>query len=379
MGIFRLRVLDGSAALALGVVLAISCWPVAAWGDAASPWWPGEVIGEPSGAVAHVAITHEDLALDLRPLAHMSPTPQPVRVSAIYQVRNDAAATTAPLVFLADRAQPGTSNVTVTVDDTALAATATELRQIPDAWRPPKTTPSVVDGSALEYQSTAGMAFAFTAVIPPGPHRLAVSYAALPGRYVHFGDQTSAGTAVWQIGYVLAPARQWASFGDLSIRVLLPTGWRAHATPELIRAGDELVGQFSGLPADSLALSAAYPVDPHFLTFWELLAPLWPLCVLLLAITMAAAAAVPGFTTQRWPFILSGPIWAVPALWLWMARGYVTPPADQYVIEGKFDLSGCAMLPGALMIAGIAAAAGLFAVAIPMFVGAAIWARVRSR
>jgi hypothetical protein len=38
---------------------------------------------------------------------------------------------------------------------------------------------------------------------------------------------------------------------------------------------------------------------------------------------------------------------------------------------------GCALLPGALLIAVIAAGVGVLAVVIPMFLAAAVWARLR--
>ena len=365
-----MRTLRGPAALAVLVCAFATCFPVAARADAASPWQTGDVIGEPTGAVAHVAITHEDLAFDLRPLADA----QPVLVSATYQLRNDSAATTAPLVFLADHALTGASDFTVAFDGSPLQATPTTLTRLPNAWKPPATTPSLDHGEEIQYSSRPGTAFAFTAVIPPGSHRLAVAYDVLPG---NFSAREAA--IVWQIGYVLSPARQWASFGDLSISARLPSGWRARALPELVRMGDTLVGQFSGLPADSLAISAAYPEDPHLLSVQAWLATQWPLFVILLLITAIGAAAAGRFTHLRWPVVASGLMWAVPAAWQWFSLAYVTPPQAQYGGAGKCGCvtTGCALLPGALLVAVIAAGVGVLAVVVPMFVAAAIWARLR--
>jgi hypothetical protein len=185
-------------------------------------------------------------------------------------------------------------------------------------------------------------------------------------------------TSIWQVAYVLAPARQWASFGDLSVRVQLPPGWRARAVPDLTRSGDILEGQFSGLPADSLVMSASFPVDAHVMSIPEWMAPQWPLFLGLLLITVVGAVAVPRFTNQRWVFILSGVMWAVPAAGLWMSRAFATPPETQYGAGkcGAFMI-GCALLPGALLIAVIAAGVGVLAVVIPLFVAAAVWARLR--
>jgi len=42
--------------------------------------------------------------------------------------------------------------------------------------------------------------------------------------------RTSQLMPVWQLGYVLAPAREWGGFGRLDVRVELPRGWEAAAT-----------------------------------------------------------------------------------------------------------------------------------------------------
>jgi hypothetical protein len=344
-------------------------WPLAVFADAAPPWEPGDAIGEPTGAVAHVAITHEDLAFDLRALADANP----VQVRATYQLRNDAAPTSASLVFLADHALTGASTFAVTFDGAAVAATPTTLTQLPNAWKPPTSTPSLIDGADVPYDTKPGTAFQFTAFIPPGPHRLSVAYTVLPGRYSWAGS-----TTLWQVAYVLAPARQWASFGDLSVRAQLPPGWRARALPDLTRNGNSLEGQFSGLPADGLVISVSFPTDPHLLSIQQWMAPQWPLFFWLLLITVVGAAAVPRFTKQRWVFALCGLMWAVPAVGLWMSTAYATPPATQYS-GGKCGAVsiGCTLLPGALLIAVIAAGVGVLAVVIPLFLAAAIWARVR--
>lgn len=370
MGTLTIKALRGSALVAILVLAGTPSWPATAWADAAPLWQPGDAIGEPTGAVAHVAITHEDLAFDLRPLVDA----KPVTVSATYQLRNDSAAASAPLVFLADHALTGASDFTVSFDGSPLPATSTTLTRLPDVWKPPTVTPSLSNGEALQYVSRPGSAFAFTAVIPPGSHRLAVTYAAMPG---NSGAPNT--TIVWQIGYVLAPARQWASFGDLSIRATLPSGWRARATPELARVGSSLVGQFSGLPADSLAISAAFPEEPHARSVPAWLGTQWPLAAILLLVTAIAGVAAGILTAHRWPFALSGLMWAVPAAWQWFSTAYVTPPQGQFDGAGKCGCVtiGCALLPGALLVAVVAAGMGALAVVIPMFLAAAVWARLR--
>jgi hypothetical protein len=357
------------ARLAVTAVIVAACWPLAALADAASPWTAGDAIGEPTGAVAHVAITHEDLSFDLRPLADASP----VQVHMTYFLRNDGESTSAPLVFLADHAMTNGSTFTVSFDDAPVTATATTLTQLPDAWKPPTTTPSLDGGSWIPYASRPGTAFRFTVLISPGPHRLSVAYAVQPGRMA--APQT---TTSWQVAYILAPARQWASFGDLSVQAQLPPGWRARAIPALDRTQDRLAGHFVGVPADSMVFSASFPVDAHVQAIPEWMWSQWPLFAGLLLITIAGTAAVAWPTGRRWLLVPFGALWAGPAAWLWMATGYVTPPAAQYS-TGKcgFVAAGCLLMPGAVTIAVIAAGLGVLAVVIPLLIGTVIWGRLR--
>ena len=60
-----------------------------------------------------------------------------------------------------------------------------------------------------------------------------------------------------------------------------------------------------------------------------------------------------------------------------MATAYVTPPDTQYT-AGKcgFVIAGCLLLPGALIIAVIAAGLGILAVVIPLCVAAIVWGRL---
>lgn len=355
--------------LAVAAVIVAACWPLVALADAASPWTPGDAIGEPTGAVAHVAITHEDLSFDLRPLADVGP----VQVHMTYFVRNDAESTSAQLVFLADHAITNTSTFAVTFDDAPVAATATTLTVLPDAWKPPTRTPAIDGVSSIPYFTTPGTAFRFTVLISPGPHRLSVAYAVQPGRMA-----VPQMTTTWQVAYILAPARQWASFGDLSIQAQLPAGWRARAIPAMDRTQDTLQGHFVGVPADSMVISASFPVDAHVQTIPDWMSSHWPLFAGLLLITIAGTSALSWPTGRRWVLLPYGGLWAGPAAWVWMGTGYITPPATQYS-TGKcgFVAAGCLLMPGAAIIATIAAGLGVLAVAIPLLILAVVWGRLR--
>jgi hypothetical protein len=355
--------------LAVTAVIVAACWPLAALADAASPWTAGDAIGEPTGAVARVAITHEDLSFDLRPLADAGP----VQVHMTYFVRNDAEATSAQLVFLADHAITDGSTFTVTFDDAPVAATATTLTVLPDAWKPPTTTPALDSASSIPYATTPGTAFRFTVLINPGTHRLSVAYSVRPGRMA--APQT---TTTWQVAYILAPARQWASFGDLSVQAQLPVGWRARAIPALDRNQDTLAGHFVGVPADSMVISASFPFDAHLQPIPDWMWSHWPLFAGLLLLTTAGTAALSWPTGRRWVLLPFGGLWAGPAAWVWMGTGYITPPASQYS-TGKcgFVAAGCLVMPGALIIATIAAGLGVLAVAITLLIVAVVWGHLR--
>jgi hypothetical protein len=64
----------------------------------------------------------------------------------------------------------------------------------------------------------------------------------------------------WQLPYILAPAREWASFGGLDVTVYLPETWQAASKPSLEREDNVLRGSFAHVPADCLALAVRAPV-----------------------------------------------------------------------------------------------------------------------
>jgi hypothetical protein len=366
--------LDRVCRIGGGIVAALLCTvsgSLVASADAAPPWNPGDAIGEPTGAVGKVAITHEDLDFDLRPLARGDP----VRVHATYQLRNDAVATSASLVFLADHALTGRSTFAVSFDGSAVPATPTTLTILPDAWKPPTSTPSLIEGQPgiIPYDTTPGTAFQFTVAIPPGPHRLSVDYAVLPGRFAFPGQTTD-----WQIAYVLAPARQWETYGDLSVTATLPTGWRARSIPDLPRYGDSLSGHFVDLPSNAMTITASFPRDPYVQSVTDWLPAQWALFLALLVLTIAFTTLWIRTTSSGWMFAPFGAAWALPALAQWFRTGYVTPPATQFG-GGKCGAvtAGCLLLPGALVVVAVAAGLGLAAMVIAILLAGLVWSRLR--
>lgn len=241
------------ASVAFLVALMALVTPASVWANSGPPWVPGDVVGEPSGGLANIHIEREELAFDLRPLA----TGDDVNVTATYHVRNDGAAAQVDLVFVAAALADGASGV-------SLDGLAVPVRTDQDAsdysppdgtWQPSGTTPGI-DGPPINYVTLDPGALLFTLSIPAGRHTISVDYAASPSRYSGHSP-----ARYWQLGYVLAPARQWASFGTLDVTIQLPPEWSFAASPALERAGDLAHGTFDGIPADSIGMTTQMPVS----------------------------------------------------------------------------------------------------------------------
>ena len=239
--------------LLLTLVPLVAMLATPALANMAPPYMPGDVVGEPRGAAKSVAIEREELALDLRPLA----VGAPAQVTATYRVRNDGPAQSLSLVFVAPGLADQRDGPAVWLDGAPVPSEATTQEVLPDTWQPPKSTPGLGGGEDLYYATSSGdnRALGFTLALPPGRHDVRVSYPAVATAYS--GDSP---VRYWQLGYVLAPARDWASFGGLDVRVDLPAGWSAASEPAIPRSGDALVGSFDAIPADALALTAQAPV-----------------------------------------------------------------------------------------------------------------------
>lgn len=260
---------------ALPLALALLALPAPARGNMAEPYTgparAGHAAGEPAGGLRSVFIERERLRLDLRPLAD----DEPARVEALYRVRNDGQARTLDLVFVAAGLAEGEHGVWV--DGRPVASARDTAAALPPSWRVPATTPGLEGGGAFEYQAEGEGTLRFRVALAPGRHEIRVRYPARSSVYV---DQDQV-TAVQQLAYVLAPARDWAGFGGADVRVELPRGWRAASEPALRREGDALVGVWDGIPADALAITVRPPTPITGLYWggWLLLSLLgfWPL------------------------------------------------------------------------------------------------------
>ncbi|HEU4597202.1 MAG TPA: hypothetical protein VFS10_18875 [Pyrinomonadaceae bacterium] len=266
----------------------------------------GGLLGEPFGLLKSVHIERETLLIDLRPLADL----RPAVVEATYKVRNDGEARALELVFVADglsadggwvwngsdwvrdaRAKP-LAEAGVWLDGARVEGARAETgAELPEEFRPPSRTPALYESQEeLPYKTEADGTIIFRVTLAPGPHTFVVRYAARPSAFA----DTLSHEINWQLGYVLAPARRWESFGGLDAKVLLPTGWHAASEPALTREGDALVKSWDVIPADSLAITfktrerTVFDSDRLWLT------------LIILGLLLTAAAGFAGWKAGAW-------------------------------------------------------------------------------
>lgn len=215
----------------------------------ANPVKAGAALGEPAGDLKSIRIERETLNLDLRPLANGSPAV----IEAIYMVRNDGESRTLELIFVANAMTAEGGGVWL--DERPVQSTSSDAKGLPESWQPPQTTPAIDGGRPLSYEAKREGAMNFSLALTPGQHTIRVRYQAQATAH----STGNSNTVYWQLGYVLSPARQWASFGGLDAKVLLPAGWSAASNPLMKRDGDTLSGTWDELPADALALTVQSP------------------------------------------------------------------------------------------------------------------------
>jgi hypothetical protein len=272
----------------------------------AAPLQPGAMLGEPNAALARLSIEREKLEIDLRALAADPDGDDEARsgagkalISASYLVRNDSADRPLTLEFVA--AASDTAQWSVSIDGVSIAASYTAATSLPTIYRAPVTTPGL-DGTPIEYEAEATGIIRFTTNLLPGRHTIRVEYVAsatrhrLDHRLVH-----------WQLAYILAPARQWPSFGGLELSVIAPSRWSVATNVRLAREGDVLRGEFASIPDDALTITARAPDE------WWFGAAAWAPAVVvfaLLAIAALRAGSAHGRTLAR---AGRGVGWAIPA------------------------------------------------------------------
>lgn len=227
--------------------------PTAASANMASPVQPGTPVGEPAAALAGLRVVREALRIDLAPLGRGRPF---AVIEATYRIDNLGEPRPVPLEFLALGGD--LSAVEVAFDGRPVEAERVDSLAVPAAWTAATQTPAL-GGDPAPYAAEAAVGtpsgLRFTLTIPRGQHVVEVRYRVRAGSY-DAGDHPN---RIWQVAYGLAPARLWAGFGQLDVEVAVPEGWEAAASLPLRREGDRLVGRFSGVPGDVLAVSVRAP------------------------------------------------------------------------------------------------------------------------
>jgi hypothetical protein len=337
-------------ALLLGVlgVLGLLAWPRAASANMARSSWQGELHGplvaqEPTT----VRVDAEELSFTV------SEDLSSAAVVARYLMSNPGGGPTG-----SDVAEPARSS------DVAFVFVHGERNWALGAPRPPTIT---IDGAAIEFRTVEEAALSeaqrrawgagptqrltwlvFRLDLPPGQART------VEVRYHHIAaqDLRTHVNPTYSYDYLLSPARSWAGFGALRLRVTLPDAAELlDSTVPLARDGADYRAELPGLPAGELTFSVssteglwfgAHSRGAYFLTFG-----------LALALGTLPFAALLGWRWRRntpeasrgllllWTALLVGAV-AVGLGWL---AGEIFPRrAFGFGYESAFRLFGCVTL-----------------------------------
>jgi hypothetical protein len=243
----------------LGVLLSLLL-PSMTWANIGPQWW-GDRAAEPMG-LNGVAILREQLIINLCPLTAV----QPVEVKAIYHLNNSGSAKKLDLLFITG--VTGVSDFEVRLDSRLVESRrvppeeqSSRPGELPKSWQPPDNMPGIdfKEGSSHIYRRLEdAVLLAFAVELPPGRSTLSARYRARA-----YGDDENYPTVTWLFPYILAPAREWESFGGLDVTVYLPDTWQSNSKPALEREGGVLRGSFTNLPADCLGLAVRLPMGPE--------------------------------------------------------------------------------------------------------------------
>jgi hypothetical protein len=231
-----------------------------AWANIGERWW-GDRTAEPLG-LKGVAIIHEKLTIDLCPLFAV----QPVEVEATYQLNNSGSAKKLDLLFITG--VTGVSDFEVRLDGKRVQSRRVPPKELsrhqdefPKSWLPPEDLPGIDLEQSFSHvyrQLRDPIVLTFVLELPPGRSTLSAHYRARA-----YGDDEEYPTVTWLFPYILAPAREWESFGGLDVTVYLPDTWQSNSAPTLEREGGVLRGSFTNLPADCLSLAVRQPMGPE--------------------------------------------------------------------------------------------------------------------
>lgn len=236
--------------------LMLVCNQNIAWANMANPWNAGDIVGEPIGVFRQLDIIQENLLFDLRSLAN-SQLNQP-EITANYQINNQGKTVNADLLFIS----PGMKTGSVIIDGKNIPFKTINKPKIAPEWQKSMNMPILGEmmgftqnGANFTLYDQSETGFQFTANLPKGEHSIQVSYFVKPNEYN--------GSDIYReylIGYLLSPARNWASFGKLDMEVKLPPGWDVKTSLQMQRHGDILQASFNGIPGDMFGITTRPPV-----------------------------------------------------------------------------------------------------------------------
>lgn len=311
----------------------VFCLPGLVSANIAAPTIGGTAGAEPNG-LEKIHILHETLTVDLRGLAKgIKKDPYQILVKAEYEIENRGAEENLELVFVFGSLY---KDFHVYLDDVEIASHdySEPTAKMSRNWEIPGKTPWT-GGESFDYEARKYEMKnrGFSLKIPAGRHRLRAEYRSMPSSYA------STPTSYRQFAYILAPAKDWASFGGLELTVYTPDDFTVVTQPELEREGAILKGRFDNIPADAFVLTARYNVPKSYktaqtLSFFLLLAVLAGFPVL-----MVIYAAWRGFRQKLfW-------LWGIGLSILWsvliLAAGWLSIWGATYLIpDGLYSEYG---------------------------------------
>jgi hypothetical protein len=314
-------------AIRVAMFVVLMCCAPAGANVGEPPSIPGSFNAEVRGAKS-VDVERETLRFDLRPLQESNE----VGVGVTYVLHNPEGAKTLDLMFVGGHKVADA--ISIFLDGQPLAEQATPSEEVPDEWRP-------AQGKKKSLDVLAGWKFRLD--LPPGKHTLELRYRALAS---YRRDDNP--TRLWNLRYLLAPAKSWKSFGALDLELDCPDGWDVVCSLPVTRHGNTLVGAYQGLPAEELTIRANLRVDTFAARFSALMTALFAVASLgLLACCGIAIRAVrlqrsaeasPGLHLGAW---LGGLLWVLALLMIgacWSnGPSALIPHSQRQLAYGYFD------------------------------------------
>lgn len=204
----------------------------------------GDLISEPF--IKRFAIVEkENLIIDLTPLIDNSEAV----IKATYLTKFDKSVENFELLFIANQLRG--NEFKIFIDKKPVEGKVVDSLQFPSGLNFPVYTPSFNTFEALPFQATAKSGFLFMADITEGEHEITVEYIAAPPAY----SSSNSLTKIWQLGYLLSPARDWKLFKELNLEIILPENWDMTTNIPVKKIGDSWQGQYKGIPADFISIS----------------------------------------------------------------------------------------------------------------------------